>query len=198
MAAQIYLLTPPNAEPTRFPALLQTVLAANPVSALLVRRHDLSPAAYETLVKALLPIAQSSACALLVEDDSALAISLGADGVHVGPDIKTAKAAIAAAKPALIVGVGPCDSRHDAMILGELNIDYLLFGPLEQNGKANGAELAQWWAQTFEIPAVLSAPDAGADLVDALGAEFLALSQSLWQREDPAAFLTTFFSQQEA
>ncbi|WDR01177.1 thiamine phosphate synthase [Devosia algicola] len=198
MVAQIYLLTPPTAEPTKFPALLKTILSAAPVSALLVCMDDRSPADYAALIRAILPIAQPAACAVLVENDFSLAAALGADGVHVDPDIKLVKSAIAALKPAMIVGVGPCTSRHEAMSVGELDVDYLLFGPLRSSARSNDSDLAQWWAQTFEVPAVLSDPDAEPDQVDVIGAEFMCLSQSLWQHKDPSAYIAAFAKEQDA
>ncbi|MCS6760173.1 MAG: hypothetical protein MO852_15515, partial [Candidatus Devosia euplotis] len=51
---------------------------------------------------------------------------------------------------------------------------------------SNAASLAEWWAATFEIPAILSDPSATPD-IDSRGAEFLALSTSIWAADDPAA-----------
>jgi cell division protein FtsI (penicillin-binding protein 3) len=48
------------------------------------------------------------------------------------------------------------------------------------------ADLAQWWAETFEVPGVISLPGATVDAVDPRGAEFLALSQSIWSATTPA------------
>lgn len=183
---QLYLITPPDAEPERFPATLMAVLNAAEFSALLVARGAMDDAAYAKLAAAAINVGQGAGCAVLIENDAALARRLGADGVHVTTGAAALKAAIAALKPAMIVGAGNLHSRHDAMTAGELEIDYVFFGPIDGQPDAAAAELAEWWAQTFEIPAVLSQPDAAAETVDARGAEFLALSQSLWSTAEPA------------
>ena len=183
---QFYLITPPNAEPERFPATLMAVLSAAEFSALLVARGTMDDIAYARLAAATVNVGQGAGCAVLIENDIALARQLGADGVHVTDGPAALKAAVAALKPAMIVGAGNLHSRHDAMTAGEMDIDYVFFGSTDGQPDAGAADLAEWWAQTFEIPAVLSQPDADAETADARGAEFLALSQSLWSAPEPA------------
>lgn len=186
MAPQLYLITPANADPARFPATLMAVLTAAEFSALLVARGAMDDAAYAGLAAKVVNIGQGAGCAVLVEDDIALARRLGADGVHVTGGPAALKAAVAELKPAMIVGAGNLHSRHDAMTAGEMDIDYVFFGATGEEPDAQAIELAGWWAQTFEIPAVLSRPDAAPGNADAQGAEFLALSASLWSAASPA------------
>lgn len=180
MAPQLYLITPPDADVASLPAQVMAVLGAAEFAALLVRRGTLEPSAYKSLVQQLVNVGQGAGCAVLVEDDVGLARASGADGVHVTGDIEAIRDAIAAVKPALIVGAGPMGTRHDAMSAGELDVDYVLFGPLDGAFDSDAAEMAAWWAQTFEIPAVFSDPGAQGATVDDQGAEFLALSSSVW------------------
>lgn len=187
MPPQLYLITPPNAQPDSLPATLMAVLSAAPFSALLAARGALDQASYASLAAIAVNIGQGAGCAVLIEDDVALAKRLGADGVHVTAGPAALKAAVAALKPALIVGAANLHSRHDAMMAGEMDIDYVFFGTTDGQTDAAAADLAQWWAQTFEVPAVLSQPDANAETADARGAEFLALSQSLWSATEPAS-----------
>jgi len=186
MAPQLYLITPTTAEPESFPATLMAVLDATEFSALLVARGAMDDATYAKLAAAIVNVGQGAGCAVLLEDDIALAKRLGADGVHITAGPAALKAAIAAIKPAMIVGAGNLHSRHDAMTAGEMDIDYVLFGSTDGTPDTQATDLAEWWAQTFEVPAVLSLPDATPDTADARGAEFLALSQSLWSAPAPA------------
>lgn len=186
MAPQLYLITPPTAEPDSFPATLMAVLSTAEFSALLVARGSMDAATYATLAAAVVNVGQGAGCAVLVENDIALARRLGADGVHVTDGPAALKAAVAALKPAMIVGAGNLHSRHDAMTAGEMDIDYVFFGSTDGQADAQAADLAEWWAQTFEVPAVLSQPDATAESANARGAEFLALSHSLWSATEPA------------
>lgn len=193
MAPQLYLITPPDPDLALFPRQLMGVLTGPDVAALLVRRGELVDEAYAQLAERLVQIGQAAGAAVLVEDDAALARALGADGVHVtNGGVKAIRAAVAALKPDGIVGAGNVRSRHDAMSFGELDVDYVMFGPLGGATDPQAADLAQWWAETFEVPAVHSNPAAEPDARDATGAEFLALSDCVWMRPDPAAALKAF------
>jgi thiamine-phosphate pyrophosphorylase len=193
MAPQLYLITPPNPDLERFPRQLMAVLTGPEIAALLVQRGGLDDAAYAELVERLVQIGQAAGAAVLVEDDAALAQRAGADGVHItSGGVDAIRAAIAAIKPDGIVGVGNIGTRHDAMSFGELDVDYVMFGPLSGERDAGAIELAQWWAETFEVPAVLSDPDADVGEVTTIGTEFLALSDCVWADGDPAATMAAF------
>lgn len=191
MATQLLIITPATADAERFPQMLMAVLAAAPVSAILVQRGSHDEAAYAALASAIINIGQGAGCAVLLENDAALAKRLGADGVHITTGAPAVKTAIKALKPEMIVGAGNIVSRHDAMSIGELDVDYLCFGPLDGTIEPSIAELAQWWAQTFEIPAVLSDPAANSELARTSEAEFIGLSNSLWA-DQPAKAIAAF------
>lgn len=193
MAPQLYLITPADPDPVQFPRRLMAALTGPGIAALLVRRGTLDDAAYAALAEQLVQIGQAAGAAVLLEDDAALARRLGADGVHVGKGgSKTIREAVALLKPEGIVGAGSIRSRHDAMSFGELDVDYVMFGPLGGDTNAQAAELAQWWTETFEVPAVHSDPAAAPEAMAATGAEFIALSDSIWSAPDAAAALRAF------
>ncbi|WP_375452226.1 thiamine phosphate synthase [uncultured Devosia sp.] len=191
MAAQLFIVTPASADPDGFPKTLMAVLGAASVAAILVQRGERSEADYTRLAQAIVNVGQGAGCAVLVEDDAALAKRLGADGVHVSGDAMAIKAAVKALKPSLIVGAGNIGSRHDAMTAGELDVDYLFFGPVAGPFDAAAEDLALWWSETFEIPAVLSDPAATPQTAQTAAVEFIALSDSLWTAQ-PAATAAGF------
>ncbi len=193
MPPQLYLITPSDPDPATFARSLMAVLTGPEVSAVLIRRGSLSDAAYADLAGRLVQVGQAAGAAVLIEDDVALTRQLGADGVHVSSGgAKAIRDAVSALKPDGIVGVGNIRSRHDAMSFGELDVDYLMFGPLSGSPDPQATELAQWWAETFEVPAVHSNPAADAAGADETGAEFLALSDCVWSAKDPVAALAAF------
>lgn len=193
MAPLLYLITPADPDPAQFPRQLMSVLTGPEVAALLVRRGSLDDAGYESLAERLIQIGQAAGAAVLLQDDADLARRLGADGVHVtSGGTKAIRAAVEALKPQGIVGVGNIRSRHDAMSFGELDVDYVMFGPLGGSVDPQARDLAQWWAETFEIPAVHSEPDAEAAQPADIGTEFIALSDCVWSKADPAAALRAF------
>jgi thiamine-phosphate pyrophosphorylase len=183
MAAQVYLVTPADADES-FPPRLDAALAAASVAAVLVRRGA-DASNYEALARQMVSIGQRHGAAVLVEGEPELARRVGADGLHVA-SIKALKPAMAVLKPDLIVGIGPLSTRHDAMLAGEQEVDYLLFGAPEAELTPEDREFAQWWAETFEIPAVLCDPLADPGTADPGNCEFIGLSASVWQAGDDA------------
>lgn len=199
MAPQLYLITPQDPQPEQFPRRLMAMLTGPEIAALLVRRGSMDAKAFTGYAEQLVQIGQAAGVAVLIEDDVELAQRLGADGVHVtNGGTKAIRAAIAAIKPQGIVGVGNIRSRHDAMSFGELDVDYVMFGPLSGAADAQAAELAQWWAETFEVPAVHADPEANPTDFGRVGTEFVALSDSVWTHADPAQALAAFDSAAKA
>jgi thiamine-phosphate pyrophosphorylase len=175
MSAEFYLIAPADADAASLSATLAAALATPGVAALLLPRGERSENAYKSFVKAVAPAAQAAGVAVLVEGEPGLVRLLGVDGLHVSGGIGAVREAVAALKPDLIVGVGDVRTRHDAMQKGELDIDYILFGPLSGSIGEQGRELARWWAQTMEVPSVLCDPDTGAPEASE-GCEFVGLS----------------------
>jgi thiamine-phosphate pyrophosphorylase len=175
MSAEIYLIAPTEIAPERLTAALKAVLDNQEVAALLLPRGQLAENAYKTLAKAIVPLAQAKGTAVLVEGEPSLVRLVGADGLHVPGGIKSVKEATAALKPDMIVGIGDISSRDDAMRKAELGVDYILFGPLSGSISPETREMARWWAETMEIPSVLSDPQAGPANFEAEGCEFIGL-----------------------
>ena len=132
--------------------------------------------------------------AFIVNDSVSLAKRLGADGVHLGQEDGDPREARAALGPAVQIGVTCHDSRHLAMGAGEAGADYVAFGSFyptttkEVRHRAEPAILS-WWTTLFELPCVAIGgitPDNAQPLIDA-GADFLAVSGSVWNGDEAAA-----------
>jgi thiamine-phosphate pyrophosphorylase len=173
---EIYLVIPPDAEASDAKRRLTATLARTPVAAVLLARGDRSEADYRALIDAVIGEAQGAGAAVLIEGEPALVRQTNADGLHVSGGIGAVRAAISALKPDLIVGAGDIRTRHDAMQKAELELDYILFGPLSGPISPEARELARWWAETMEIPSVLSDPQADLDRYNAEGCEFVGLN----------------------
>ncbi len=132
----------------------------------------------------LIAAVQAHDAAALVRNDVALAITCGADGVHLEQSAELA-AALRKLKPAGIVGAGGFVMRDDAMTAGESDVDYLMFGDEEGGGAAvpfeERLDLVAWWAEIFRVPCVAVAhhPDEVEPLA-ATGADFIALANVVW------------------
>lgn len=179
MSADLYLIAPADTPAETLGPALKATFAEREVAALLLPRGNLSENAYKTLVKSIAPMAQKAGTAVLIEGEPGLVRLLGVDGLHVPGGIKAVREAVDALKPQMIVGVGDVHSRDDAMSKGELEVDYILFGPLSGTITPEEREMARWWAETMEVPSVLSDPEAGFDGYDAAGCEFIGISLKL-------------------
>ena len=175
MSAEIFLIAPTDQPIEQLAAALNVTLDRDEVAALLLPRGNLAENAYKELAKRIVPLAQAKGAAVLIEGEPGLVRLVGADGLHVPGGIKAVEEAIAALKPRMIVGAGDIHSRDDAMLKGEAGVDYILFGPLSGSISAPEREMAQWWAETMEIPSVLSDPEAGPASYDAGDCEFIGL-----------------------
>lgn len=178
--ADLFLIAPSEAEAAAFAAALPGVLDRTPARVLLLPRGRRSEGDYKALVKAAAPIAQKRDVAVLIEGEPGDVKKLGADGLHVTGAADVLGEAIEALKPDYIVGAAGLNSRHDAMEAGELDIDYVFFGPLSGPIDPDARELARWWAETMTVPSVLSDPDTDPATVVDEGCEFIAVGGAIW------------------
>jgi thiamine-phosphate pyrophosphorylase len=184
---RIYLLTPPLADATAFFPRLESALASADVACVLLDLRTRDPSDAKRVVRAVAPIVQRRDAALLVRDP-VLAARAGADGVHVaaGPEFeRDLRGVIESVKPERIVGVGNVRTKHDAMIAGELDADYVMFGDPSADGwtppREAVLERVSWWAEIFNAPCVAYAADlADAAAFAAAGADFIALGDAIW------------------
>lgn len=175
MTPDLYLIAPPEATPAAVLAAIDAA-GAGGAAALLLPRGTRSENAYKDFVKAVVKPAQAADIAVLVEGPPELVRLLGADGLHVTGGIGAVREAVEALKPDMIVGIGDVRTRHDAMQKAELGIDYVLFGPLSGAIDDAQRELARWWAETMQVPGVLSDPEASAQSIDTAGCDFAGIA----------------------
>jgi len=166
-------------------ARLTAALDGGAVACVLLRAGAADEARLAAAVERLRPIAQDRGVAFLLEGQPALAARSGCDGVHL-----EASAAVATARAALggdgIVGVDCGASRHDAMLAGEADADYVGFG----GSRPAQAELLSWWQALMTLPCVAFGAETLAEAREMAraGADFVALGEAFWSgRHDPAA-----------
>ena len=196
--AMLYLISPQEVDGD-FPDRLQAALGAGPVAAFQLRVKGIDQHRLATLAEPLQRICADAGTAFIVNDDMGLAKRIGADGVHLGQDDGDPREARALLGPAAQIGVTCHDSRHLAMEAGEAGVDYVAFGaffPTTTKPVRHLPELGilGWWSTLFEVPCVAIGgitPENGRVLVTA-GADFLAVSGSVWNALDPAAVVAAF------
>ena len=128
---------------------------------------------------------------LLINDDVALALACGADGVHLGQGDLALAEARRQLGPAAVIGITCHDSLDLAAAAEAGGADYLAFGALHPSGSKPGARrcppgiLTQARAR-FRLPLVAIGgitPDNAGDIGRA-GADAIAVIAGLWQADD--------------
>jgi thiamine-phosphate pyrophosphorylase len=194
----LYLISP-QAVGGSFPDRLKAALEPGLARAFQLRVKDVPEHDLARLAEPLLRICADADVAFIVNDSVALAKRIGADGVHLGQsdgDIREARALLG---PSAQIGKTCHDSRHLAMEAGEAGADYVAFGAFyptttKPSNYRPDPSILTWWSALFEIPCVAIGgitPDNAKPLVDA-GADFLAVCQSVWGKDDPAAAVKGF------
>ena len=190
---QIYLVSPPEIELSRFPDALARVLDAREVACL---RLALATREEERLVRAADAVREVTAArdvALVIAEHVGLAERLGLDGVHLA-GARGVRAARKALGADAIVGAHCGASRHDGMNAGEAGADYVAFGPVSGADLGDGTlaprDLFAWWSEMIELP-VVAEGGLDEDTIRTLWdvTDFFAFGEEIWGAEDPAARL---------
>jgi thiamine-phosphate pyrophosphorylase len=186
-APRLYLVTEPVTDPDGLAPALAAALGAGDIAAVLLRLAAADERTLINRIKTLAPVVQERDAALILDGYPDLVARSGADGAHL-TGIEALQAALATLKPAWIAGVGGLHTRHDAMLAGEANADYLLFGQPEAGASPSleaTLERVSWWAEVFQLPCVGYAGTADeVGPIAAAGADFVALGAFVW--DDPA------------
>ncbi|WP_455476270.1 thiamine phosphate synthase [Bartonella sp. B17] len=137
---------------------------------------------------------QNNGAALLIAGDSRIAGRIKADGLHLEGDLDALKIENQK-KEQKIRGFGNLRDRHCAMVAAETGADYLFFGKLGADKKPHAhprnIQLAQWWAEIMETPAVLQAGSDFATFDEVLktACEFIAVEEVLFAHDNPLDIL---------
>ena len=199
-AAKLYLISPQDVGGL-FPDRLKAALEPGIAAAFQLRVKDVGEHELARLAQPLQRICGDAGIAFIVNDSISLAKRLGADGVHLGQqdgDIREARNALG---PSAQIGKTCHDSRHLAMEAGEAGADYVAFGAFyptttKPSDYRPDLSILSWWASVFEIPCVAIGgitADNAEPLVKA-GADFLAVCQAVWSKDDPTAAVAAFGS----
>jgi thiamine-phosphate pyrophosphorylase len=197
---QLYLVTPPGFELAPFTRVVSDALVEGHVAAFQLRMKEASDADILAAGKALKPIVQNAASALVVNDRPDLAAKLDADGVHIGQSDASYAEARSFLGADKIVGITCHNSRDLAYEAAEAGADYVAFGafyPTQTKEPQHWAdpEILEIWQETALTPCVAIGGinlDNAETLVRA-GADFLAVSNAVWSHaQGPRAAIAAF------
>lgn len=197
---KLYLITPPELDLRIFKEQFRAALGAGSIACVQLRLKGASDQVVLGAAEMLMPIAHEHDVAFLINDRPDLAAKAGADGVHIGQNDASYDEARSTLGQNSIIGVTCHDSRHLAMIAGEKDADYVAFGamfPTKTKAATTLAtpELIQWWRKltTVQCVAIGGLTPENCPTVVAAGADFLAVSSSIWNHANgPAKAVQAF------
>ncbi|WP_299350591.1 thiamine phosphate synthase [uncultured Shimia sp.] len=191
---QIYLITPPEIELSRFPDQLGRVLDATDIScvrlALATRDEDRISRAADVVRET----CHARDVAIVISEHLVMAERLGLDGVHLTDGARSVRKTRKDLGDDAIVGAFCSASRHDGMSAGEQGCDYVSFGPVGPTPLGDGTiaehELFEWWSQMIEVPVVAEGA-LDTEIVRSLApvTDFFGIGEEIWHAEDPVAKL---------
>ena len=189
----LYLVTPDMADGDALFAAVAALLRARP--ALVQYRNKLADAAARRdQVGRLLALCRGAGVPLIINDDLALALAIGADGVHLGRDDGDPAEARRALGPGRILGVSCYDEWARAEAGAAAGVDYLAFGavypsPTKPHAPRAGLELLSRAKAGFGLPvaAIGGITLGNAPPLIAAGASLLAVISDVFSAPDPAA-----------
>lgn len=188
---QLYLITLPELELSRFPDQLAKVLDAHDIACvrLALGSHDEDRIA--RAADACREVTHARDVALVIDTHLMLVERLGLDGVHLTDGARSVRAARKELGSDAIVGSFCGTSRHEGMNAGESGADYVSFGPLGASGLGDGSradhDLFEWWSQMIELP-VVAEGHLDTDIIRALApvTDFFGIGEEIWRSDDPA------------
>ncbi len=191
---QLYLITPSDVDLLTFPDQLAACLDGADVACVRLALASRDEDRIARAADALREITHARDVALVIDSHIQLVERLGLDGVHLMDGARSVKKTRKELGEDAIVGAFCGQSSHDGMTAGELNADYISFGPVGQSALGDGEtaplDLFEWWSQMIEVPVVAEGA-LSVDLIRDLAphTDFFGLSDEIWSTDDPLAAL---------
>lgn len=195
-ARGIYLITPDETDTARLLERVRPLLADT--TWLQYRNKAVDVATRRQQAQALQQLCAGAGVPLIINDDAALALEVGAAGVHLGEDDGDIAAARVLLGPRAIIGASCYDELELARRAVAAGASYIAFGAFFPSRSKATTRRAQ--PQLLRDSAALGVPrvaiggltaDNSAPLV-AVGADLLAVISSVFAADDPPAALRAY------
>ncbi len=192
---QLYLITPSDFDLSSYPDQLAACLDSADVSCVRLALASRDEDRIAKAADALREVTHARDVALVIDSHIQLVERLGLDGVHLADGSRSVRKVRKDLGDDAIVGAFCGNSTHDGMTAGELNADYISFGPVGQTGLGDGTtapvDLFEWWSQMIEVPVVAE----GAltlDLIRQIAphTDFFGIADEIWTQDNPVSALS--------
>ncbi|MEM1376114.1 MAG: thiamine phosphate synthase [Pseudomonadota bacterium] len=187
---RLVLVVPKELEATdELVSAIKSAASGGDVASIIVPQHGLSDEQYQDLLEAVAAVTQNHGIALIGCGEKRILSRAGVDGEHLIGGASEVFAHLEQKKDDLIAGVFGGQTRHAALEMGEARPDYLFFGKFGGDTKIEThprfLELAGWWAEMVEIPAILLAGASLESVAEAAssGVDFVALSRAVFMND---------------
>jgi len=144
----------------------EKVLAAikgGDVASIILFAGDVADHDFTQFCEALVKPLQDHDIAVLIADNTQVFGRIQADGYFASKSNAELADDIARFSPHNIVGCGSLKDRHQALQVGELKPDVVMFGKLDGDIRPEphhkNIALAQWWSEFVEMPCILMGGD---------------------------------------
>ena len=170
-----------------------TILSSGDIASIIFDSAGIDETEFQPLISPIVAVAQDIGIAVIIVGETRVAGRVGADGLQFGQDPDAIREAIEKHAPQMMVGAGNVKSRHNALVIGELQPDYLMFGKpggdIRPEPHPKNVDLAQWWSAMVEIPCILLGGNVLESAVEAAksGADFVALENAIFLRDEKQA-----------
>ena len=186
---RLFLITPPNIEIESFIELLDDTLSVGDVAILLLAFDSIDRDSMNSNYKQIQRVAHQHNISALIQNNLEFANETAVDGVQID-ELDALKQTLVNSKPFEIVGAAGIESKHDAMVKGEAQIDYIFFGNItateSEFSLPNVLEFSEWWAENLKIPGVALAGQKLESIreIATTGIEFIAVRNAIWNFPD--------------
>ncbi len=168
----------------------ESVLRSGDIASIIFDADDLDEVEFQDLISPIVSVAQNNGIAVIVVGQTRVAGRVGADGLQLGQDPDAVRDAMEKYSPQMMVGVGNVKTRHNALVLGELQPNYLMFGKpggdIRTEPHPKNVDLANWWSSMVEIPCILLGGTKLESVIEVArsGADFVALEKAIFSSEE--------------
>ncbi|SMP31750.1 thiamine phosphate synthase [Shimia sagamensis] len=196
---QIYLITPPEIELSRFPDQLAAVLDAADIACVRLALATKDEDRLSRAADALREVAHARDVAIVINEHVQLSERLGLDGVHLTDAARSVAKTRKELGQDAIVGTFCSASSHEGMSAGESGADYVAFGPVGSTNLGDGTlaekDLFEWWSTMIEVPVVAEgALDTSIIAKLSPFTDFFGIGEEIWRSDDPVAKLKELHS----